>query len=177
MGAIADQPFYIMGSTSSQAEAAVGWRPDQFWSCYGVLYIFILCPLSVRLFFSLFLHDLSTIFAKPLLFSVMSIFSLSLRDVSALCSHSLSSCLVFHLLPITHQSWCCLHILFVITSLFNLKLKYQEKCPFALTRCPLSKVLQPKQEKSRRSKILFWGLLFIYSNGVRCWWSVWMASS
>lgn len=146
--------FMVWGQTSSQAEAAVGRRPDQFRPCYGALYIFILRSLSVRLFHSFCMTFL--LFSPSPLPSQSCPFSVSLRNVSALCSHSpfcsfisfsllqyfdlslllfshclvsfqqlnfwiLSFLLIFRLLPITHQmTWCCLHVLFVISSLFNL---------------------------------------------------------
>lgn len=64
--------FTVLGQTSSQTETAVGQQPDQFWSCYGGLYIFILCSLSVRLFF--LLHVLSALLAKPLLLLHSNVF-------------------------------------------------------------------------------------------------------
>ena len=136
----------VWGQTSSQAEAAAGRWPDQFQPCYGALYIFIPRSLSVRLF----LHDLSALLAKPSSFSVMSLFcvtekrscsllSLSFAflcqlqyfDLSLLLSSFFSAVeflnIVFSscLSSLTHHSpndmtWCCLHILFVISSLFNL---------------------------------------------------------
>lgn len=45
------------------AKPLVRWLPDQFWSRYGVY----LHPFFLSVFFSLMLHDLSAVVAKPLL--------------------------------------------------------------------------------------------------------------
>lgn len=65
--------FTVLGQTSSQTETAVGQQPDQFWSCYGGLYIFILCSLSVRLFF----YCMSFLLFQPSPYSYFTVMSFS----------------------------------------------------------------------------------------------------
>lgn len=97
--------------------------------------------------------------------------------------HWISQCSLSCIIPTLHQM-VYLHVVSTYYLLFlhplipfgHPKLKYQETVSFSLTLCPNSKVVL-KQEKWRRSKLLFWGLFFIYSISLRWGGSVWMASS
>lgn len=46
------------------------------------------------------------------------------------------------------------------------KLKYQEKCPFILTLCPLSKFLQPEARKVTKVQNIILGVIFLYIQSV-----------
>lgn len=158
-----------------------------------------LSDFSFQSFFVTFLFFLpSTWSSQSCLFSVIercfcslspfsSSFTVVFLPLITPCSASpatwISKCFLSCLITTIHQM-AYLHVVTTFYLLFlypfipfgHPKLKYQEKMSFSLTLCPDSKVVL-KQERWRRSKLLFWGLFFIYSISLRWRGSVWMASS
>lgn len=176
--------------TSSQAEAILVllWGiihlHPVFLVCQTIFPLF-LCDLSALL--ALLSHvcflwhwEMFLLFALTLPFppSYCSVFYLPLlvaQPLSFLSSRYISKCFVLiHILTfISHSSFTKWHVLSFSPRLFcyfsfgHPELRYQENCPFAPSLCPLSKVLQPKQDMSRRSNIFFSVFFLIYSVSLR----------